>query len=92
MISPCTRVCALDQTTGYCLGCGRTGEEIAGWTGVSDEERRRLMAILPARLAALGATASAIAATAIAAETATAHAGAAAESLAPGPPQRRAGA
>jgi uncharacterized protein len=51
--SPCTRVCLLDNATGWCLGCGRTGAEIAGWLAMSAAERLALKAALPARLAAL---------------------------------------
>ena len=51
--SPCTRVCQLDDATGWCLGCGRTGAEIAGWLAMSTAERIALKAALPARLAAL---------------------------------------
>lgn len=51
--SPCTRVCLLDGTTGWCLGCGRTGAEIAGWLAMGTAERIALKAALPARLAAL---------------------------------------
>ena len=48
--SPCTRVCILDARTGWCLGCGRTGEEIGAWSGMSAAERGALKALLPARL------------------------------------------
>ncbi|MBW6419993.1 DUF1289 domain-containing protein [Rhizobium sp. XQZ8] len=50
MISPCTLVCSIDMKTGYCFGCGRTRDEIAGWMDYTDAERRRLMDVLPARL------------------------------------------
>ncbi len=50
MISPCTLVCSIDMKTGYCFGCGRTRDEIAGWMDYSDAERRALMETLPARL------------------------------------------
>ncbi|RWX75548.1 DUF1289 domain-containing protein [Neorhizobium lilium] len=50
MISPCILVCSIDTKTGYCFGCGRTGGEIAGWLDYSDEERRAVMAALPARM------------------------------------------
>ena len=50
MISPCTLVCSIDMKTGYCFGCGRTRDEIAGWMDYSDNERNQLMEILPARL------------------------------------------
>ena len=36
--------------TGYCFGCGRTREEIAGWIDMTDDGRRAIMAQLPARL------------------------------------------
>ncbi len=50
MISPCTLVCSIDMKTGYCFGCGRTRDEIAGWMDFTDAERRQLMDVLPARL------------------------------------------
>ncbi len=37
--SPCTGVCTLDTTTGYCLGCLRSRDEIAAWGSSSDEVR-----------------------------------------------------
>ena len=50
--SPCVKICTLDARSGLCLGCGRTIDEIARWASMSDEERRRIMAELPARLTA----------------------------------------
>lgn len=50
--SPCVKICTLDARSGLCLGCGRTVGEIAQWTMMSAEERRRVMAELPERLAA----------------------------------------
>jgi predicted Fe-S protein YdhL (DUF1289 family) len=54
--SPCVKICTLDARAGLCLGCGRTLDEIAGWTRMSSAERAHIMAELPARLAARGAT------------------------------------
>jgi len=51
--SPCLKICTYEPGAGLCLGCGRNLREIAGWTAMSDEERRRIMAELPARLARL---------------------------------------
>jgi len=48
--SPCILVCSIDLNTGYCFGCGRTRDEIAGWMGYTPEARRELMEQLPARL------------------------------------------
>lgn len=52
--SPCNLVCQLDSGSGYCLGCGRTGDEIAAWLDYTDAEREAVMAGLPARLRAIG--------------------------------------
>lgn len=51
--SPCTRVCVVDPGSGLCVGCGRSLDEIAGWIDLDAGERARIMALLPARLAAL---------------------------------------
>ncbi|PDT13704.1 Fe-S oxidoreductase [Rhizobium sp. J15] len=50
MQTPCIHVCSMDPGSGFCTGCGRTLQEIGGWMGYSDAERRRIMALLPARL------------------------------------------
>jgi predicted Fe-S protein YdhL (DUF1289 family) len=51
--SPCTKVCVIEPKSGHCRGCGRSGEEIGGWIGFSPQQRRLVMALLPARIAAL---------------------------------------
>jgi predicted Fe-S protein YdhL (DUF1289 family) len=51
METPCVKICTLDARSGLCLGCGRTIDEIADWGRMSDAERRRIMAELPARVA-----------------------------------------
>lgn len=48
--SPCILVCSIDMKTGFCFGCGRTRDEIAGWLAMSDGERRAVMETLAARL------------------------------------------
>ncbi|WP_064841352.1 MULTISPECIES: DUF1289 domain-containing protein [unclassified Rhizobium] len=50
MQTPCIHVCSLVSVTGFCAGCGRTLQEIGNWVSYSDIERRRIMALLPARL------------------------------------------
>jgi predicted Fe-S protein YdhL (DUF1289 family) len=52
--SPCTKVCTIDPPSQLCRGCGRTLDEIARWMSLGDSERARIMADLPARLAAHG--------------------------------------
>lgn len=53
--SPCVRICALNASD-VCLGCGRTIAEITQWYGMSNDERSRIMAELPQRIEALGAS------------------------------------
>jgi predicted Fe-S protein YdhL (DUF1289 family) len=48
--SPCILVCSIDMKTGYCFGCGRTSAEIGAWLTMSPDQRRAVMATLPARL------------------------------------------
>ena len=52
--SPCNKVCAVDPISALCTGCGRGLAEIEGWMGMGADERVRIMAQLPRRLAALG--------------------------------------
>ena len=49
ILSPCIKVCVIDAVSGLCAGCGRSLAEIAGWAGMSDAERRRIMQELPSR-------------------------------------------
>jgi predicted Fe-S protein YdhL (DUF1289 family) len=51
--SPCVDVCRLDPATGWCEGCGRTGNEIASWLAMTPELRARLRPDLDRRLAEL---------------------------------------
>ncbi|MBL0924271.1 MAG: DUF1289 domain-containing protein [Sphingomonadaceae bacterium] len=50
IVSPCIDVCDVDSTGQYCIGCGRSMDEIAYWLSASDEERRAIMEQLPERL------------------------------------------
>ena len=49
--TPCVKICTLDARAGLCLGCGRTVDEIARWSGMNASERARVMIELPDRLA-----------------------------------------
>tara|TARA_B100000963_G_scaffold246355_1_gene215723 strand:+ start:77 stop:268 length:192 start_codon:yes stop_codon:yes gene_type:complete len=51
--SPCRRVCAVSARAGFCIGCGRKINEIGGWSSFSDDEKRAVLAELPARLDSL---------------------------------------
>ena len=53
--SPCIKVCTLDTETGWCYGCGRSGQEIASWLKATDAERMAILAALPGRMRQLDA-------------------------------------
>ena len=50
MESPCVLICQIDDKTGLCFGCGRTGSEIMGWVSMTNAGRRAIMEGLPARM------------------------------------------
>jgi hypothetical protein len=47
--SPCIQVCRIHAATGWCEGCSRTLDEIAAWSSMDDEAKRRVWQLLPAR-------------------------------------------
>jgi uncharacterized protein len=49
--TPCTKICVIDPVTSFCIGCGRSGNEVAGWINYTPAERRGVMMDLPHRLA-----------------------------------------
>ena len=53
MESPCVKICVLDPVSDLCTGCGRSLDEIAGWSELSDDERRKIIAELPERMKSL---------------------------------------
>lgn len=47
--SPCVDICVIDPESGLCEGCARTLDEIAEWSGYSEERRRAIIAELGSR-------------------------------------------
>lgn len=47
--SPCIKICVLHHEARICVGCYRTGDEIARWSRLAPEERREIMDELPER-------------------------------------------
>jgi uncharacterized protein len=47
--SPCINVCTLDVLGRQCLGCYRTLDEIATWGTMREDDKARVVAMLPAR-------------------------------------------
>lgn len=48
-LSPCVNICVIHPEAGVCAGCLRTRDEIAAWSRMSNDERRRVMDGLKAR-------------------------------------------
>ena len=49
MRTPCIDICVIHRREGLCIGCLRTAEEIAAWSGLTDAERDAIMTELPHR-------------------------------------------
>ena len=47
--SPCVKLCVIHPESRTCVGCFRTIDEISAWSRLSGDERRAVMAALPAR-------------------------------------------
>lgn len=46
--SPCVRNCCLNDQD-YCLGCSRHLDEITGWSGFDDQQKRQVLALCQLR-------------------------------------------
>ena len=57
--SPCINLCRIHAGTGYCEGCFRSLDEIAGWSRRADAEKRRILEAVDRRRAQAIAGASA---------------------------------
>lgn len=49
--SPCINICEMDVATGWCRGCARRLDEIAGWGSAPAALREQVFAQLPVRRA-----------------------------------------
>lgn len=54
LLSPCVGTCRLEARSGWCVGCGRTGDEIGAWGALDAVGRAKVWRTLPGRLAGLG--------------------------------------
>ena len=52
--SSCIGICQIDPRTGWCAGCWRTLDEIAGWSTADDARKRAVWAELPGRCVQAG--------------------------------------
>jgi uncharacterized protein len=51
--TPCIKICVVEPETGFCIGCGRTRQEIADWIGMTPQNRHAVISTLPERVATL---------------------------------------
>ncbi len=51
--SPCIKICVVHPEARICTGCLRSIEEIGGWSRMTPEQRREIMADLPNRTSVL---------------------------------------
>lgn len=47
--SPCNDVCTIHVGSGFCVGCGRTIDEIVAWSRLDDAAKLRVWSLLPQR-------------------------------------------
>jgi uncharacterized protein len=47
--SPCTSLCVLDPSTGWCEGCARTLDEIANWSAMTAAEKWSVLRAIQSR-------------------------------------------
>lgn len=47
--SPCVGVCKMSEATGWCTGCFRRLDEIAGWGRLDDASKRALWGVVEQR-------------------------------------------
>jgi predicted Fe-S protein YdhL (DUF1289 family) len=48
--SPCIQLCVMEPDSGFCMGCGRTRDEIASWISLSPAQRETVIGQLDQRL------------------------------------------
>lgn len=56
--SPCVNICRMDETSGLCVGCQRTLDEIARWSTMHEDDKRAVWAHLAERRSAANAPAT----------------------------------
>ncbi len=52
--SPCVAICQMDEANRFCIGCGRTLDELRDWIIMTADEKRAVLARIEAAKAAGG--------------------------------------
>ena len=48
VVSPCIKICTLQDN--FCIGCGRSTQEIAEWSTATARRKKKILERLPDRL------------------------------------------
>jgi uncharacterized protein len=56
--SPCIDICKIDGTSGFCIGCLRTRDEIREWKSAEDARRQQIIDACAGRSAVLPSAAT----------------------------------
>ena len=48
VVSPCIKICTLQDN--FCIGCGRSTQEIAEWSKATAQRKKQILERLPDRL------------------------------------------
>ena len=49
VLSPCNSTCKMSESSGLCLGCWRTIDEIVAWGSRSDDAKKQILALIQVR-------------------------------------------
>ena len=41
--SPCNNTCAVDNESGFCVGCRRTQDEITNWFHYTEKQKKKVI-------------------------------------------------
>ncbi|MEW4468077.1 DUF1289 domain-containing protein [Parasphingorhabdus sp. JC815] len=57
MESPCNNICKIDRISGFCIGCGRSLDEITEWSSAPPARQQKILVQLPERIRVIAARA-----------------------------------
>lgn len=55
ILTPCIKICKLDPTAEFCIGCGRTKKQIKEWRIYTDDQKKSIIEQLKDKRYGLGA-------------------------------------
>ncbi|MDC0215472.1 DUF1289 domain-containing protein [Candidatus Pelagibacter sp.] len=43
IISPCEGICSINKKSNFCIGCGRTIEQISKWSNFNETKKKKII-------------------------------------------------